>query len=57
MVEPVILAVDDRQVLCVVGRDLRLYPSLNGPLPSWRPVFRPPPFEQLPVGVGTRNGG
>ena len=57
MAKPVILAVDDRQVLRVVERDLRPYPSLNEPLPNWRPVSRPPPFEQLPVGVRTRNGG
>jgi len=46
MAKPVILAVDDRQVLGIFEQDLRLYPSLNGPLPSWRSVFRPPPFEQ-----------
>ena len=42
MAKPVILAVDDPQVLRAVERDLRPYPSLDEP---------------LSVGVGTRNGG
>ena len=42
MAKPVILAVDDPQVLRAVERDLLLYPSLD---------------ELLSVGVRTRNGG
>ncbi len=89
MVKPVILAVDDPQVLRAVERDLRpryareyrvqradsgdsalnyyvqkplappdqnLLPSLNELLADWR-ADSSPPFERLPLEVGTQNGG
>ncbi len=72
MVKPVILAVDDDpQVLRADSGesaldyylqkscdppDQKLYPSLDGLLTDWRADYRPP-FERLPLDVGTRNGG
>ena len=40
-----------------IERDPRLYPSLYEPLPNWQAAYKSPPFERLPLDVGTRNGG